>query len=242
MRPEDGMTGADRRPRAYFSLRSPYAWLAHHDLMTQHPDVVAGIEWRPFWEPDTRSAAALRERGARFPYVDMSRAKRLYILQDVRRLARERGLDITWPVDREPVWEIPHLAYFAAADSGKSVEFITRFLRARWLEGIDICSPATVKTLCTELGLRGHGGELDDRALRNRGVDALVTCCEDGVFGVPFYIVGFDRFWGLDRVPAFVRALRAQEHQEPRDSTDTRVVEAAMPELAADHGHAGGCG
>lgn len=236
------MENADGRPRAYFSLRSPYAWLAHHDLMSRHPDVVAEIEWRPFWEPDTDSAAALRERRARFPYADMSHAKHLYILQDVRRLARERGLDVTWPVDREPVWEIPHLAYFAAADSGRSVDFITRFLSARWMEGLDICSPATVEKLCAELGLQGRGAEVDDRALRCRGVDALVTCCRDGVFGVPFYIVGFEKFWGLDRVPAFVRALQAREHAELHPTAGAPAVEAVARERAADHGHAGGCG
>jgi 2-hydroxychromene-2-carboxylate isomerase len=79
------------RARFYFSLRSPYSWLGHLDLCRLHPDVAASVRWSPFWEPDDDLHARLTASGHRFPYVEMSRAKSLYILQDVRRLTRRRG-------------------------------------------------------------------------------------------------------------------------------------------------------
>ncbi|MFD3697137.1 hypothetical protein ACFWUZ_13460 [Streptomyces sp. NPDC058646] len=36
-----------RPPRFYFSLRSPYSWLAYRDLHERHPDVADVLEWRP---------------------------------------------------------------------------------------------------------------------------------------------------------------------------------------------------
>lgn len=43
---------ARRRPRWYFSFRSPYSWMAYRDLMADHRDVAERIDWLPFWEPE----------------------------------------------------------------------------------------------------------------------------------------------------------------------------------------------
>src|ERR1700730_17100085 len=107
---------SQRPPRFYFSFRSPFSWLAHRDLTTRHAAIAERLEWIPFWEPDETSERQLRDAGGSFCYTPMSRDKHLYILQDVRRLAAQRDLTVTWPVDRSPCWEVPHLAYFAAED------------------------------------------------------------------------------------------------------------------------------
>src|SRR4030095_2728769 len=41
-----------RQPVFYFSLRSPYSWLAYRDLLDRYPDVAERVRWEPFWEPD----------------------------------------------------------------------------------------------------------------------------------------------------------------------------------------------
>ncbi|TDD44129.1 2-hydroxychromene-2-carboxylate isomerase [Saccharopolyspora elongata] len=226
-------------PRCYFSLRSPYSWLAYRDLVDRHPEVAAAVEWRPFWEPDARSERMLAEAGGSFPYVAMSRAKSLYILQDVRRLTRERGLEPTWPVDRDPVWEVPHLAYFVALDEGLGREFVDRAYRARWQEGRDICDRATMAELAAELGLPPDhvSNAVDDEELRRRGTAALLDIDEDGVFGVPFFVDRFNKFWGVDRLPDFVRSVAGTA------AAPVPVAAAELdPGLGGDQGHAGGCG
>ena len=186
-----------RGPRFYFSLRSPYSWLAHHDLLGLYPDVADAVEWAPFWEPDPRNERALAERGGQFPYAAMSRAKHFYILQDVARLAAARGLALKWPVDREPVWEIPHLGYLVALGSGLGREYVAAAYRARWEQGRDICSRETVGEIAAELGLNPAevAGASDDPELRARGVELLMDVCEDGAFGVPFFVL--DRKYGI---------------------------------------------
>ena len=111
---------ARRSPRHYFSFRSPYSWLAHRELTEHHPAVARDVRRIPFWEPDRLSQKLLAEAGGSFVYQPMSREKHFYILQDVRRLTRARGLEVSWPVDRDPHWEVPHLAWFAAARHGVS--------------------------------------------------------------------------------------------------------------------------
>ncbi|GGS36164.1 2-hydroxychromene-2-carboxylate isomerase [Actinokineospora fastidiosa] len=230
---------ARKPPRWYFSFRSPYSWLAYRDLMDHHPDVADTLQWRPFWEPEPAMADVLARAGGDFPYVPMSREKHRYILQDVRRLAAERGLSFAWPVDRAPRWEVAHLGYLVAADRGLAREYVAEVYRARWELGLDISDPLTITTIAAELDTdpRGLADAVDDPSIRERGLAALLDISQDGVFGVPFFATGFDKFWGLDRLPAFIDTLRATAYP-------TTPAEAHTPALAAtgDLGHAGGCG
>jgi len=258
---------ARRPPRFYFSLRSPYSWLAYRDLLEHHPRTAAALEWVPFFEPDELSVKLLAEAGGAFPYTPMSAEKHRYILQDVRRLAAGRGLSFSWPVDRDPVWEVPHLGYLAAARHGRGAEYIALAARARWELGQDVCDRRTIAGFGAELGLDGE--ELacasDDPELRAEGVRVLLDIQRDGVFGVPFFVDHFDKYWGVDRLPAFVAALTAKDPRlvsEPRPGPDVPLAptaptaptapiapiapsEPAPPdgaEVRVDDGHAGGCG
>ena len=230
-----------RGPRFYFSLRSPYSWLAYHDLLRSYPDVAEVVEWTPFWEPDARNERALEERGEQFPYAAMSRAKHFYILQDVARLAAARGLELKWPVDREPVWEVPHLGYLVALRSGAGPEYIAAAYRARWEQGRDICSRETVGEIAAELGLNPAevSGASEDPELRARGVELLLEVCKDGAFGVPFFVHRFTRFWGVDRLPDFVAHVRSKLAPAAALPAPSSAVGLGR---SSDEGHAGGCG
>ncbi|GAA1026851.1 DsbA family protein [Amycolatopsis sp. NPDC000673] len=228
----------DKRPRCYFSLRSPYSWLACHDLTAGRPDLLDELRWTPYWEPDELTERLLREAGGEFHYSAMPKAKHLYVLQDVRRLAAARGLRPTWPVDREPHWEVPHLAYLVAAELGCGHDFIRAMHRARWELGLDICQPETVAAAAAELGLDPDDlvGAPQDPAVRAAGVAALLDCDRAGVFGVPFYTNGFQKFWGVDRLAAFLDSLGGK----PEPVATVAAVPA--PVRHGDDGHAGGCG
>ncbi|WP_049563510.1 2-hydroxychromene-2-carboxylate isomerase [Nonomuraea sp. SBT364] len=211
----------------YFNLRSPYSWLTVHDLLARHPGLARRLEWIPFWDPEEATLRELDAAGGRFGYTAMSKAKHLYILQDVRRLARARGLEPRWPLDRGPRWEVPHLAYLIAADHGAGQEFAVRAGELRWQQGADICDPQVVAELGRSLGLDEAGliAAADDPKLRERGIDALRSADRDGVFGVPFLVHGREKFWGLDRLDSF-----AESAGEP-------VAGGYPPE-----DHPGGCG
>ncbi|WP_422770154.1 2-hydroxychromene-2-carboxylate isomerase [Plantactinospora sp. WMMC1484] len=234
-----------RTPRFYFSLRSPYSWLAHRDLHERYPGLAAQLEWVPFWEPDELSGKLLAEAGGEFVYTPMSRAKHLYVLADVRRLGAQRGLSVTWPVDRDPVWEIPHLGYLVARRHGAGPAYVERAYRARWQEGRDICDRATVAGIAAELGLDPAevSGAADDPEVRRQGVAALLDIHRDGVFGVPFFVHGFERFWGVDRLAAFAASVADRLGGGPSTTeNDKRGPFLAPAAGRTDEGHAGGCG
>jgi 2-hydroxychromene-2-carboxylate isomerase len=228
------------RPRLYFSFRSPYSWLAYRDLLQRHHPVAERLEWIPYWEPDEWTRRLLEEAGGRFLYAPMSRAKHLYILQDVRRLTAERGLDVTWPIDRSPCWEVAHLAYVVAERHGRGRAFIDRVYRARWQEGRDICDRETMGQIAAALGLEADvlKEASDDPGVRQEAIPALVRAYRDGVFGVPFFVDRFTKFWGLDRLEAFVSSLGTAP-----PSVGARPPVGPLDDPACfDDGHAGGCG
>lgn len=242
-----------RRPRLYFSLRSPYSWLTVRRLRKAVPAAVEQLEWFPYWDPDERTEAALRERGGEFHYLQMSRAKHLYMLLDTKRLAQREGLKMAWPVDTDPWWELPHLAWLAARLHGKQWEFYDAIMVARWGRADDICQPAVVRAAAEQAGLDPAtlAGAPDDPDLRRAAVDCLYQAYLDDVFGIPYLKWGSHRFWGYDRLDAFLSVW--QPRTEGSGDPVVAVENAESPWhgipkglLDADRGYdadtAGGCG
>lgn len=232
-------------PRWYFNFRSPYSWLAFTDLTHRYPDVAAAVEWIPYWDPDPGLEEALRSAGGGFLYTPMSRVKHFYILQDIRRLAAQRGLRPAWPVDVAPHWEVCHLAYPVAVAHGKGVEYAAAVYQARFQHGVDVCDPAVVAGIGDQLGIPATEltAAATDPAAREAGLAALLRAYRDDVFGPPFFVHGREKYWGLDRLPAFVARVRGTA-AAPAAAPDSafQAVGAAADLPSGDLGHAGGCG
>lgn len=238
------MARTPKRPRWYFSLRSPYSYFAFRDLTERYPDVADQLEWIPFWEPDERSRALLTDARVTLQGVPMSRAKHFYILQDTRRLARARGLTLTWPIDREPNWEVSHLGYLLADGAGYGREYIGLVSRARWEDGRDISDRRTIGEIAVELGLPARLADAcDDPDVRREGIRCLARSADDGMFGVPFFVLGHERFFGVDRLRAVVAQARGEAPPGPDQAwPDDLPAPAEITTPCADAGHAGGCG
>jgi len=246
-----------RNPRLFFSFRSPFSWLAVDRLQRVVPDAQDLIEFIPYWEPDAHMAQALKQRGADFHYVQMSKAKHLYILQDTKRLAEGLGLRIAWPIDIDPWWEIPHLGWLKARQLGRAPAFYTALTAARWQRGENICDPQLIRTLAASVGMDGDviAGAVGDPDTRAQGVNCLVEAYEDDIFGVPYLRHGRHRFWGLDRLDGFLSVfLPTLEISEKRPSPHLAKQGTAADPLAGiprelqsnvgayDTDTAGGCG
>jgi 2-hydroxychromene-2-carboxylate isomerase len=238
-----------RNPRVFFSFRSPFSWLAIERLRRAAPEVLDRLEWIPFWEPDPHTQRALDEKGAIVHYVPMSKAKHLYILQDTKRLARRLGLEMAWPVDVDPWWELPHLGWLRARRLGRALPFYFAVTAARWQRGEDICDPEVVRAAAAAAGLDGDAvtGAADDPEIRAEGVGCLVEAYEDDIFGVPYFRLGWHRFWGFDRVDGFLAELAEAPGSRPAGAAAAaaadEVPEALRSKVGAyDTDSPGGCG
>src|SRR5919108_723559 len=227
--------GADRsrpvsaRPTLFFSFRSPFSWLLVERLRRHVADAHERIEFVPFWEPDPRMAAALAERDAGLHYVPMSKAKHLYILQDTKRLAGRLGLEMAWPIDVDPWWELSHCGWLQARRFGRTSAFYEAVVAARWQRGENICDPDVIGAAARSAGLDPEAivAAAEDPEIRADGLECLVRAFEDDIFGVPYLRLGWQRFWGFDRLDDFLRAFgdgaRAERPAEVPDSVASLV-------------------
>lgn len=246
-----------RKPRLYFSFRSPFSWFALRLLQERMPDADEKMEFIPFFEPDAEFERMLKERHAEFHYVPMSKAKHLYILQDTKRLAARHGYPMKWPIDvGQPWWVLPHLGWLKARRLGVHREFYDAVTAARWERGEDICEADVLRRVLTDAGLDADTliAATDDPEIRQEALEALELIHKDDVFGVPYFKAGFHRFWGLDRLDAFLTHLGVP----PAGHEDAAAPGASLPvegePLAGipaevrdslgsmDHDTAGGCG
>lgn len=236
-----------RTARLYFSLRSPFSWMAVRRLEERLPDADRHIEYVPFSEPDEISTAALEARGGKVLYTAMSKAKHLYILNDTKRLAAKFGYAMKWPVDEGRLWwDLPHLAWIAAKEMGVHREFYAAVMAARWERGENICDREALRSICAAAGLDADAlvAAPEDQRIRDLNTEALMRIYNDDVFGVPYFTYGRERFWGLDRLDDFLAAMAAA----PPVDGDPWALGESVPERvlervgAADHDTAGGCG
>jgi len=236
-------------PRLYFSFRSPFSWMTVERLRREVPDAMDRIDFVPYWDPDDRTERELGARGAEFHYVQMSKAKHLYILQDTKRLAARYGFAMVWPVDIDPCWEIPHLAWLRARRVGLAEPFYDAVVQARWQRGEDVCQRERVRALARGIGADPAllAGAVDDDVIRAEGVGCLESAYLDDVFGIPYLKVGRHRFWGLDRLDDFLAVYRAVAPtpqsvggvESPVPGVPAGVIERIG---AYDVDTAGGCG
>lgn len=204
-----------RPPRLYFSLRSPYSWLAVNRLREAVPELAEAFDLFPYWDPDEVTSAGLTERGGEFHYIQMSRAKHLYMLADTKRLAQAQGRTMAWPVDIDSWWELPHLAWLYARRQGRTWEFYDALMQARWGRADNICEADTVRAAAEQAGLDPDRtvAAPDDPEIRAEAVGCLYQAYLDDIFGIPYLKWGRHRFWGLDRVDAFLDVWRPSAAQ-----------------------------
>lgn len=192
-----------KKMRFYFGFRSPYAWLATHMLASLPEDVRENIEPVPYWSCGSDVAKKLSDKGGDILYQPMSRARHFYILQDLRRLTSKFELPVRWPVDpQEPNWDRPHMAYLVAEQLGRGNEWLNAVFKARWQEGRDVCSEAVIAEIAEALDLpvKQILSAMDNHDVQEQAAHILKQAYSDSVFGIPLFIIGSERFWGIDRL------------------------------------------
>ena len=202
------MTG-ERSIRFYFSFRSPYAWLAAERLDAEFGDLDVSLEFVPLYPtPET------------FPNDPTQIPNKVaYLVHDTVRLAREQGLRVKFPAVADPDWSLSHAAFLAAQERAAGPRFMLETFRARWCEGLDLGLDPVIGDCAERAGLprselleAAHCSERQRQVADNfrRGIE------EDGIFGVPSFIVDGKLYWGQDRMRFVRRAvLRETVGQRP---------------------------
>jgi len=94
------------------------------------------------------------------------------------------------------------LGYLVAEDADKGKEFLAAAYRARWEHGLNLSDPAVIADVQEKSASTRSASSTRARGpghARPRGIEMLRLVYKDGVFGVPMFMHGQDKFWGTDR-------------------------------------------
>ena len=181
----------------FLATLSPYVYLAGDRLEAIADKHGATLRYLPL------NAAALFPRTGGQLRADRHPSRLAYRDQELRRQAQKRGVRL----DLKPLYDGANpapssYAILAAqqAGGGDLAGLVQAFPRALWAEARNIAEDAVVRDILTAYGF--------DPAIADRGMmmaaDAYGANLEEavlrGVFGVPFYMVGDEKFWGQDRL------------------------------------------
>lgn len=181
----------------FLALQSPYVYLAGRrpaEIAARHG---ATLIYKPL------DALALFPRTGGKVRADRHPSRNAYATQDRVRMAKRLGL----PLDPEPMFRgaNPAPAAYAliaaqAAGGGDLAGYVGAIGRAMWAEGKDISDDAVISAA---LAAHGFDPKVADRGML-MAADTYAANLEEavskGVFGVPFFVVGDELFWGQDRL------------------------------------------
>lgn len=184
--------------RVYHSFRSPYSRLGLHVIHRAGLDV----ELIPFTGPP---------EGSKFDDPVANKPKLAYYQLDAPRMTMRMGLPITPPNPFEVDLVASYKAAVAADHAGKGLAYAISVSDARWGEGKDISDISVLKDCAEKVGWSAGAVEEAQSALSvgkaMKKHRALIE--EDGVFGVPFAVMGPAKYWGHDRFDLLVEEAQA---------------------------------
>ena len=181
----------------FFATISPFVYLAGNRLEAIAAKHRAQVRYVPI------NAPALFPRTGGQVLADRHDSRKSHRLQELRRWSARLAMPLNLAPAYFPANPAPSsYAVIAAAKlgGGDLAGLVQAFPRAVWAEGRNIAEDEVVAEIVAKYGF-------DPKAI-DRGMfsaaDTYTANLEEavarGVFGVPFYVVGDERFWGQDRL------------------------------------------
>lgn len=188
----------------FFDYKSPYAYLAQEATIAlgELPDVELVLQPYTLNIPDFLGAAELD--GAGQDTVGTRNAHQWrrvkYSYMDCRREANRRGLIIRGP---RKIFDssVAHIGFYFAQTQGDFRPYHDAVYERFWRRELDIEDPVALDAVLSETGYATDGFRdyLTGEGRQRHDADRAAAE-EQGVFGVPSYLLDGELFWGAERL------------------------------------------
>ncbi len=181
----------------FFTTISPFTYLAGSRLEETAARQGATIRYVPV------NAPAIFPRTGGQVLAERHESRKAYRLQELRRWSRRLGMKLDQAPAFFPANPAPSsYAIITAAKlgGGDLAGLVQAFPRAVWAEGRNIADEEVVQEIVSNYGFDPKAIERGMFTAAETYADNLEEGVARGVFGVPFYVVGDERFWGQDRL------------------------------------------
>ena len=197
----------------YYALASPWSYLGNQALWRIAAQTGANID------PVIIDYEIMFAAAGTIPLPGRPPLRKAYRLVELRRWSEIRGVALN-PTPRyyrgeveEPDERLGALVVTAAKMAGlDSLKLGHAISRALWAEGRFPFRPDELESIADAEGF--DGAALLEAAARADTSAAYAAATQQsitrGVFGMPFYIVNGEPFWGQDRIELLERAVRKQ--------------------------------
>lgn len=189
----------------YYSHLSPWAFLGHARLLEIAEKTGAEIAFYPI------TTAEIFPKTGGLPLAKRPPERRAYRMVELKRWSRHLGIEMNFepkffPADDRPALHMAVAAQEAGADLGA---FSYSVMKAIWQEERDPADPGILLEIAEANGL--NGGVLAGIAQTDAVAAKAQANCDAalmaGCFGVPWYVLNGEPFWGQDRLILLEEAL-----------------------------------
>jgi 2-hydroxychromene-2-carboxylate isomerase len=190
----------------YFDFMSPFAYLAHGELVRIATRYAIPIRYLPIDLPAAKIAA-----GNTGPANRSIPAKLRYLMTDLNRWAAIRQLPLKFPASLDS--QRMNVGTFYAIERNAATTYVSAGFDLGWGQGGDIGADEVL----VRLAERMHWLTVDFmRYIENPLAHAGYAECNReahhrGVFGVPLMMIGEDMWWGNDRLNFLEEFLRERD-------------------------------
>jgi len=194
----------------FVEFSSPYVYVAAPQIEEVAARHGYDVVWRPVSLGHVWKAIGATNTG---PSSLPQRAS--YIMMDSGRSARLAGLPMTKPAVFPVDAKLARLMFYHLAE--KDADVATKFARGvldyMWGQGKEITTPEHLADLLKSLGVDPAElpAALEDKDAKAAMFASTEAAVESGAFGMPWFRVGSQVFWGADRVPHIDKYLAHKE-------------------------------
>ena len=189
----------------YYALQSPWTYLGWARLL----GIVASSGARAHYRP-VRSGPLFQASGT-LPLAERPRQRQAYRLMELRRWRDHLDVPLNLHPKHFPVDEAPAARMVIAhrQRGGDIAALSGAMMRAVWAEERDLSDRTTLLEIAREQGVDGSAllEAAEDQAVQGEYEANTHSAIEQGVFGMPTFVIGDELFWGQDRLDFVARAL-----------------------------------
>ena len=193
----------------FFSFRSSYSFLSFHRLKRALPALSVELECYPVFPPPDGPE----------PQVSADPRRFAYMIHDFTRHCEAYGLELQPVASRDTDWMPSHAAFYYAEEAGRRMEYLEAAFACRFQRRLDLGRDDVLGAIAEEIGLApapllSAAHDPERHAQVGRGMKHFF---EQGMVGVPGFVVGDQKFWGNDRLEWVIRAIRQARGLEVPD-------------------------
>ena len=189
----------------YYALQSPWTYLGWARLRELVARTGAAAHYRPI------QSGPLFEASGTLPLAKRPRQRQAYRLMELRRWRDRLGIPLDLHPKYFPVDEslAARMAIAHRQNGGDVAALSDAMMRAVWAEERDLAGRATLLEIAREQGADGPAllAAAQTPAVQEKYDANTRAAIDQGVFGMPTFVIDDELFWGQDRLDFVARAL-----------------------------------